>query len=87
MIGLLALGPQLIGHSSINWSLAYLSAVVVAMAILLEPVGTTALAILILDEQPTIAEMAGGVLVLIGVYVAIRPRSEEHLTVEVSSAD
>ena len=87
MIGLLALGPQLIGHSSINWSLAYLSAVVVAMAILLEPVGTTALAVLILDEQPTIAEMVGGVLVLIGVYFAIRPRKEERLEAEVASAD
>ena len=87
MIGLLALGPQLIGHSSINFSLAYLSAVVVAMAILLEPIGTTALAAVILDEHPTIAEMAGGVLVLIGVYLAIRPRREEHLTVEMSSAD
>ncbi len=87
MIGLLALGPQLIGHSSINWSLAYLSAVIVAMAILLEPVGTTALAVLILDEQPTIAEMAGGVLVLIGVYLAIRPRRDERIEAEVASAD
>ena len=87
MIGLLALGPQLIGHSSINFSLAYLSAVVVAMAILLEPIGTTALAVVILDERPTIAEMAGGVLVLIGVYLAIRPRREERLVVEISSAD
>ena len=87
MIGLLALGPQLIGHSSINFSLAYLSAVVVAMAIMLEPIGTTALAAVILDENPTFAEMAGGVLVLIGVYLAIRPRKEEHLTVEISSAD
>ena len=57
------------------------------MAILLEPVGTTALAVLILDEQPTIAEMAGGVLVLIGVYLAIRPRKEERLEAEVAAAD
>jgi drug/metabolite transporter (DMT)-like permease len=87
MIGLLALGPQLIGHSSINFTLGYLSAVVVAMAILLEPIGTTILAAAILDERPTIAELAGGVLVLIGVYLAIRPRREERLLVEISSAD
>ncbi len=87
MIGLLALGPQLIGHSSINFSLAYLSAVVVAMAILLEPIGTTVLAAAILDERPTIAEMAGGVLVMIGVYLAIRPLREEHLDIEITSAD
>ena len=87
MIALLAIGPQLIGHSSINFSLAYLSAVVVAMAILLEPIGTTALAAIILDETPTIAEIAGGALVLVGVYLAIRPRGEERLEAEVASAD
>jgi len=87
MIVLLAIGPQLIGHSSINFSLAYVSAVVVAMAILLEPVGTTALAAVILDERPTTAEMVGSVIVLIGVYMAIRPRAQEHLEVEIASAD
>ena len=39
------------------------------------------------DEQPTIAEMAGGVLVLIGVYLAIRPRTDERIEAEVPSAD
>lgn len=87
MIGGLAIGPQLIGHSSINFALAYLSAVIVAMAILLEPVGTTALAAVLLDERPTVAEMVGSVIVLAGVYMAIRPRREERLEMEIASAD
>jgi drug/metabolite transporter (DMT)-like permease len=82
MIALMALGPQLIGHSSINWALGYLPAVIVALAILVEPVGATALAAIILDEYPSAPEIAGGLLVLVGVYVGLRPQRGETLTIE-----
>ncbi|MGB2693711.1 MAG: DMT family transporter [Dehalococcoidia bacterium] len=75
MIALLALGPQLVGHSSINFALAYLPAVTVAIGILVEPVGSTALAALILDETPSALEMIGGGIVLAGVIFAIRPEA------------
>jgi len=87
MMGLLALVPQVIGHTSINWSLAHFSAVLVSIAILLEPVITTALAIPILDEVPTGVEWFGGALVLAGVYMALRPQAQDRLAVEVSAAD
>lgn len=87
MIGLLALGPQLIGHSAINWALAYVPVMLVAMAILVEPVGATALAALILDERPSGIETAGGLLVLVGVYLALRPEREETLAAEISAAE
>jgi drug/metabolite transporter (DMT)-like permease len=77
MIGLLALGPQLIGHSAINWALGFLPVMLVAMAILAEPVGSTVLAALILHENPSVAEGAGALLVLLGVYLALRPDREE----------
>jgi drug/metabolite transporter (DMT)-like permease len=84
MIGLLALGPQLIGHSAINWALGFVPVMLVAMAILVEPVGSTILAALILDEPPSGVEMAGGALVLIGVYLALRPQREERVLAEVA---
>ena len=87
MIALLAAGPQLIGHSSINWSLAILPAIVVSIAILLEPLGTTALAIVILDETPSLFELLGGTLVIAGVYMALRPQGAQRLEGEVASAD
>jgi drug/metabolite transporter (DMT)-like permease len=87
MMALLALGPQLIGHTSINWSLAHFSAVIVSIAILLEPVITTGLAIPILKEVPTPIETVGAALVLVGVYVALRPEAHARLAVEVSAAD
>jgi drug/metabolite transporter (DMT)-like permease len=73
MLGLLALVPQLVGHSAINWALAYVPAALVAVAILGEPVGATALAALILGEMPSGFEAGGALLVLAGVYVVLRP--------------
>jgi drug/metabolite transporter (DMT)-like permease len=87
MLALVAVVSQLIGHSAINWALAYISAVIVSISILLEPLITTLLAIPILDETPTAVELVGGALVLAGVYLAIRPRSEERLALEVAAAD
>ncbi len=69
-IALLGIGPQLIGHSSFNWALKYLTAPVVAMAILGEPIGTTILSWLILKQPPTIAEIIGGLIICIGIYLA-----------------
>ncbi len=86
MIALMALGPQLIGHTAINWSLGYLPVMAVAMAILVEPVMSTILAALILDEWPTAPEMAGAVLVLAGVYIALRSEGEDDLAEDVRSS-
>jgi len=73
MLGLLALVPQLIGHSAINWALAYVPAALVAVAILGEAVGATVLAAVVLRETPSGLEAAGALLVLAAVYVALRP--------------
>lgn len=69
---LLALGPQLIGHTSVNWALKYVSASMVAVAILGEPVGSTILAYLILKEGLTPLKLVGGLLILLGIYMAAR---------------
>lgn len=69
---LLALVPQLIGHTAINRSLGYLPAASVAIAILGEPVGATLLGVIFLDEDPTPLQLAGGILVLAGVYLGLR---------------
>lgn len=69
---LLALVPQLIGHSTYNWALAHLPAAFVAIATLGEPIGSAILAYFILSEVPTMAVIAGGVLILLGIYLASR---------------
>lgn len=71
MLLLLALVPQLLGHSSLNWSLRFVSATAVTIAILGEPVGATIWAWLILDEIPSLTEVIGGTLILAGIFVAL----------------
>lgn len=71
---LLALGlvPQLIGHSTLNWALRYLSATFVSIVILSEPIGSGLLAFLILGETVTWTAAIGGAVVLTGIYIASR---------------
>ncbi len=73
-VWLLALGlvPQLIGHSTLNWALRHLSATFVSVLTLAEPIGSGLLAYLILGEALAASTLAGGGLVLAGIYVASR---------------
>lgn len=75
MFFLLAVVPQIIGHSSFNWALAYLPATFVGVSTLGEPVGSTILAYFILSEIPTLTKIGGGVLILAGIYVSSRAES------------
>lgn len=68
----LAVGPQLAGHGAFNWALRYLSPAFVAIAILGEPVGAALLAYLVLGERVAPLELAGFVLLLVGIYVGAR---------------
>ena len=74
-IFLLAAFPQLLGHSTYNWALRYLPAAFVAVTTLGEPIGSAILAFFLLKETPTIAVFTGGVLILIGIYLASRSNS------------
>jgi drug/metabolite transporter (DMT)-like permease len=76
LIVLLAIGPQLIGHGSLNWALGFVPAVVVAIAILGESVGATLIAATLLDEVPTLLEWVGSAVVLLGVYIGLRSSTE-----------
>jgi drug/metabolite transporter (DMT)-like permease len=69
---LLAVIPQLIGHSTFNWALGYLSAAYVAITLLGEPIGSTILAYFILGEVPTTIKLIGGGMILVGIYIASR---------------
>jgi drug/metabolite transporter (DMT)-like permease len=74
---LLAVIPQLIGHSTFNWALGYLSAAYVSITLLGEPIGSTILAYFILHERPSPIKLAGGVLILVGIYIASRSETDK----------
>lgn len=71
MFLLLAIVPQIIGHTSFNYALRFVPAVIVAIAILGEPIGASTLAWILLEEPIHINTIYGGMLVLIGVFLAV----------------
>jgi len=73
---LLALIPQLIGHTTINWALKYLPASMVAITYLGEPVGSTILAYFILNEALTPWKIFGGILILAGILTALKRKPQ-----------
>jgi drug/metabolite transporter (DMT)-like permease len=66
----LAIGPQLIGHTAINWSLKHLSPAFVAVAILGEPIGSAVWAYFLFDEKVLPLQMAGFVVLLVGIAIS-----------------
>jgi drug/metabolite transporter (DMT)-like permease len=66
----LAVGPQLLGHTAFNWSLRYLSAAFVTIALLGEPIGSALLALVIFGEWFAPLQLLGFMLLLIGIAVA-----------------
>ena len=74
MLVLLALVPQLIGHTSINLAVRLVPVIFVSVAILGEPVGATLLGSLILGEIPTANEIVGGLFILGGIFLVMRRR-------------
>jgi drug/metabolite transporter (DMT)-like permease len=66
----LAIGPQLLGHTAFNWSLRYLSATFVAVAILGEPIGSALLALVFFQEWFEALQLLGFVTLLLGIAIA-----------------
>jgi drug/metabolite transporter (DMT)-like permease len=75
---LLALVPQLLGHSTFNWALGYLSAAFVSISLLGEPIGSTILAYILLQETPAKLKIFGAVLILVGIILASQENSKEN---------
>lgn len=68
---LLAIIPNLLGHTLFNWALKWVSTNVISIAILFEPVGAAVLAYFILGELLTASQIIGGSVVLAGIILFI----------------
>ena len=67
---LIALIPMIFGHTLYNWVLRYLSAPVVSLSLLGEPVGASILAFLLLGETPNSFTIIGGGITLLGIFIS-----------------
>jgi len=68
---LMALVPQMLGHTVFNYLLKDVSATVVAISVMGEPIGSTLLALAFFGEAPPWTAVLGGLLLLVGIYVAV----------------
>lgn len=68
---LMAIIPQLIGHTSFNWAINKISPTLVTLAILFEPIGASFLGYLFFNEVPPLSVLIGGIIILTGVAIAV----------------
>ena len=69
-IVLMALLPQLVGHTSFNWALRWLAPVWITLVVLFEPVISSGLGYLIFGEKPGGLVLLGAAILLLGVAIA-----------------
>jgi len=70
----MAVGPGILGHTLVNWSLAHVESSLVSVTLLGEPLGSALLALLLLAEVPSLWTVVGGAVVLAGIAVTARTR-------------
>ena len=66
----MAIVAQIIGHSTYNWALKWLSAGLIAVSLLGEPIGSTILAYFLFDEGLSVYKFVGGGIILSAIYIA-----------------
>ncbi|TMA07147.1 MAG: DMT family transporter [Methanobacteriota archaeon] len=65
----LAIIPQIGGHTLYNWALRWVTAPVVSLSLVGEPVGSSLLAWVLLSQVPTVGVAIGAGLALVGIYL------------------
>ena len=70
IIFLLGFICQFVGQSFITYSLAYLSASLSSLCLLIQPIAATVLAYFFFQEKLTTIQFFGSVFILIGIYIA-----------------
>lgn len=66
-MALIALFPQIIGHSSFNYAVKYLPATYIGIITQIEPIASAGLAFVLLNELPTVVQFVASALILFGV--------------------
>lgn len=69
---LIALLPQLVGHTSLNWAMRWVSPTLVTLTILFVPVIASFLGYLIFGEMPKTLIIIGGAVILGGMVIAAK---------------
>ena len=68
---LLAIIPNLLGHTLFNWAVKWVSTNVISVAVLFEPIGASILAYFIFSEKLMPTQIIGGITVIVGIMLFI----------------
>ncbi len=68
---MIVLGPMLLGHTLLNYSLKYSRAITVTTSTLGEPIGASLLALVIFHQVPSALTIVGIAVTLLGIYLVI----------------
>ncbi|MBM0741678.1 DMT family transporter [Phormidium sp. CLA17] len=68
---LMALVPQVIGHTSFNWAVRWVSPTLLTLVILLEPIFASILGYFLFAEIPGTLMLMGTLVLLVGVAIAV----------------
>ena len=74
---LMAIASQVLGHTSLNWAVRWISPTLVTLGILFEPVSSSLLGFLIFQEVPGELVLSGAIVLLIGVALAVLGAREQ----------
>ncbi|MEN9869832.1 MAG: hypothetical protein RLZZ171_815 [Cyanobacteriota bacterium] len=69
---LMAIMSQIIGHTSLNWSMRWISPTVISLSLLFEPVIASLVGAIVFGEVPSINLLLGGLIILGGIGVFIK---------------
>lgn len=80
----LAIVPTFFGHLLFNWSLKWVPATTVSMAIVFKPIVTSFLAYIILQEMVTYSQWLGGTIVIFGLFLfAVSTTRKKNVTLSI----
>lgn len=71
-IFLMAVVSQVIGHTSFNWSIRWLSPTLISLSLLFEPVVASGMGAIIFGEIPSWGSLIGGLTILLGIALFLR---------------
>jgi drug/metabolite transporter (DMT)-like permease len=67
----MAVFSQVLGHTSFNWAVRFISPTFVTLAILFEPVSASILGFFVFGEVPSFLVLVGAIILLVGSAIAI----------------
>ena len=68
---LLAIIPNLLGHTLFNWAVKWVSTNVISVAVLFEPIGAAILAYIVFAEKLIATQIFGGIIVIAGLLLFV----------------